>query len=80
MIAKLVTRVRAMHPDHHAIAAGMASVALFVLLGSVARAAKEIAVAYRYGVSAAFEAYLFVFNLVAWYARAISSFLLRSGV
>jgi peptidoglycan biosynthesis protein MviN/MurJ (putative lipid II flippase) len=66
MIAKLVARVRAMHPDHHAVAGGMAWVALFVLLGSVARAAKEIAVAYRYGVSAEVDAYLFVFNLITW--------------
>ncbi len=66
MIAKLIARVRAMHPDHHAIAGGMAWVALFVLLGSVARAAKEIAVAYRYGVSTEVDAYLFVFNLVTW--------------
>lgn len=59
-------RIRQAHPDHHAIARGMAWVALFVLLGSVARAAKEIAIAYRYGVSAEVDAYLFVFNLVSW--------------
>lgn len=61
-----VARVRNAHPDHHAIARGMAWVALFVLLGSLARAAKEIAVAYRYGISAEVDAYLFVFNLVLW--------------
>lgn len=44
----------------------MAWVALFVLLGSFARAAKEMAIAYRYGVSAEVDAYLFVFNLVSW--------------
>jgi len=44
----------------------MAWVALFVLLGSVARAAKEVAIAYRYGVSTEVDAYLFVFNLVSW--------------
>lgn len=64
MIAKLVTRIRAMDPNHHAIAGGRAWVALFVLLGSIARAAKEIAVAYRDGVSGEVDAYLFVFNLV----------------
>lgn len=40
--------------------------ALFVLLGSLARAAKEMAIAYRYGVSTEVDAYLFVFNLVGW--------------
>lgn len=44
----------------------MAWVALFVLMGSVARAAKEVAIAYRYGISAEVDAYLFVFNLVNW--------------
>lgn len=59
-------RIRGAHSDHHAIARGMAWVALFVLLGAVARAAKEVAIAYRYGVSAEVDAYLFVFNLVSW--------------
>lgn len=59
-------RLRDAHPDHHAIARGMAWVALFVVLGSVARAAREVAIAYRYGVSAEVDAYLFVFNLVNW--------------
>lgn len=61
-----IRRLRDAHPDHHAIARGMAWVALFALLGSVARAAKEVAIAYRYGVSAEVDAYLFVFNLVSW--------------
>ena len=61
-----IRRLRDAHPDHHAIARGMAWVALFVLLGSVARAAREVAIAYRYGVGAEVDAYLFVFNLVNW--------------
>jgi peptidoglycan biosynthesis protein MviN/MurJ (putative lipid II flippase) len=61
-----IRRLRDAHPDHHAIARGMAWVVLFVLLGSLTRVAKEIAIAYRYGVSAEVDAYLFVFNLVGW--------------
>lgn len=61
-----VTRLRNAHPDHHAIARGMAWVTLFVLLGKLAGAAKEMAIAYRYGVSVEVDAYLFVFNLVNW--------------
>jgi putative peptidoglycan lipid II flippase len=61
-----VTRLRNAHPDHHAIARGMAWVALFVLVGKLAGAAKEMAIAYRYGVSVEVDAYLFVFNLVNW--------------
>jgi putative peptidoglycan lipid II flippase len=66
LFTRLIHRLRDAHPDHHAIARGMAWVTLFVLLGSVARAAREVAIAYRYGVSAEVDAYLFVFNLVSW--------------
>lgn len=59
-------RVNKAHPDHHAIARGMAWVILFVFLGKLAGAAKEMAIAYRYGVSEEVDAYLFVFNLVSW--------------
>lgn len=44
----------------------MAWVALFVFVGKLAGAAKEMVVAYRYGISAEVDAYLFVLNLVSW--------------
>jgi putative peptidoglycan lipid II flippase len=59
-------RIHNVHPDHHAIAGSMVWVALFVLLGSTARAAREMAIAYRYGISDEVDAYLFLFNLVSW--------------
>lgn len=52
--------------EHSEILRGMLSVALFVLLGKLAGAAKEMVVAWRYGVSAEVDAYLFLFNLVNW--------------
>jgi peptidoglycan biosynthesis protein MviN/MurJ (putative lipid II flippase) len=39
---------------------------LLVLLAKLVGAAKEMAVAWRYGVSEQIDAYLFVFNLVTW--------------
>ena len=60
------SRITRAHPDHHAIAKGMAWVALFVFLGKLTGAAKEMAVAYRYGVGEEVDAYLFVLNLVSW--------------
>lgn len=66
ILTRFARRLRDAHPDHRAVARGMAWVALFVLLGSFARAAREVAIAYRYGVSAEVDAYLFVFNLVTW--------------
>lgn len=62
----LTTRFRGAHPEHSAIATAMLKVVLFVLLGSGARLAKEMAIAHRYGVSADVDTYLFMFSLVAW--------------
>ena len=66
VLAAIRSRITTAHPDHHAIAKGMAWVALFVFLGKLAGAAKEMAVAYRYGVGEEVDAYLFVLNLVIW--------------
>jgi peptidoglycan biosynthesis protein MviN/MurJ (putative lipid II flippase) len=61
-----LSKLRNTHPDHHAIAKGMISVALFVFIGKLAGASKEMAIAYRYGVSEAVDAYLLVFTLITW--------------
>lgn len=65
-VSRFIRRIRDANPNHHAIAKSMAWVAFFVLLSGVARAAKEIAIAYRYGVGAEVDAYAFVFNLINW--------------
>jgi putative peptidoglycan lipid II flippase len=56
------------NPDsyHRRIAEGLLWVSIFVLLGKLAGAAKEMTIAWRYGVSATVDAYVFVFNLVNW--------------
>lgn len=66
MFIALNSRIRDFHPDHLAIVRGMAWVTLFVLLGKVAGALKEMTVAYRYGIGAEVDGYLFVLNLVSW--------------
>ncbi len=66
VLAVILSRIKTAHPDHHAIAKGMVWVALFVFLGKLIGAAKEMAVAYRYGVGEEVDAYLFVLNLVRW--------------
>lgn len=67
---KLLQRVRAhlASPDssHGKIAKGFFWVALFLLLGKLAGAAKEMAIAWRFGVGAEVDAYLFIFNLLNW--------------
>lgn len=56
------------NPDsqHRQIALGFVWVSLFVFIGKLAGAAKEMAIAWRYGVSATVDAYVFVFNLINW--------------
>ena len=56
------------NPDsrHRQIASGFLWVSLFVLVGKFAGAAKEMAVAWRYGVSSTVDAYVFVLNLISW--------------
>ena len=60
------TRCRIVDPQHLAIFRGMLTVALFTMLGKLMSAAKEMAVAYRYGLAAEVDAYQFVYNLVSW--------------
>lgn len=66
----LVARIRQhlANPDsqHRQIALGFVWVSLFVLVGKLAGAAKEMTIAWRYGVSATVDAYVFVFNLINW--------------
>ena len=66
----IVDRIRQhlANPDsqHRQIALGFVWVSLFVLVGKLAGAAKEMTIAWRYGVSATVDAYVFVFNLVNW--------------
>ncbi|HUH40611.1 MAG TPA: lipid II flippase MurJ [Castellaniella sp.] len=55
-----------LHADHRRIALGAARVAFFLLLGKVVGAFKEMAVAYRYGVSDIVDAYQFTLTLANW--------------
>jgi peptidoglycan biosynthesis protein MviN/MurJ (putative lipid II flippase) len=56
------------NPDssHGQIAKGFLWVSLFVLVGKLAGAAKEMTIAWRYGVSIEVDAYLYVLNLINW--------------
>lgn len=60
------TRWRGSDEAHKAILRGMGSVIVFAMIGKLAGAGKEIAVAAQFGVSPEVDAYLFVFNLVSW--------------
>ena len=66
LLNTLGTRFKAADPHHFAIFKGMLTVALFTLLGKLVSAAKEMVVAYRYGLSAEVDAYQFLYNLLSW--------------
>ncbi|MEM8501174.1 MAG: lipid II flippase MurJ [Pseudomonadota bacterium] len=51
---------------HRQITSNLILVFSFVLIGKLAGAAKELAIAWRFGVSETVDAYLFVFNITQW--------------
>ncbi|MFA5489560.1 MAG: lipid II flippase MurJ, partial [Candidimonas sp.] len=59
-------RLSTLHSDHRRIAMGAMRVAFFLLLGKAAGALKEMAVAYRYGVSDVVDAYQYTMTLANW--------------
>ena len=63
---KLIMRLDRLNSENLSILKGMAWVMSFLFLAKTIAAGKEILVAYRYGVSAVVDGYLFVFNLAQW--------------
>jgi peptidoglycan biosynthesis protein MviN/MurJ (putative lipid II flippase) len=59
-------RFLSLHHAHLSIARGMAWTLLFVVIGRLIGAGREMAMAARYGAGEAVDAYLFVFNLLSW--------------
>lgn len=55
-----------LHSDHQRIAKAAFRVAFFLLLGKAAGAFKEMAVAYRYGISDVVDAYQFTMVMANW--------------
>lgn len=63
MLSKWLQRL---HSDHQRIAKAAFRVAFFLLLGKAAGAFKEMAVAYRYGISDVVDAYQFTMVMANW--------------
>src|SRR5690606_8043964 len=64
---QFLRRLQAKVPsDHQRIARGAMRVAIFLLLGKAAGAFKEMAVAYRYGISDVVDAYQFTMVMANW--------------
>lgn len=58
--------LKRLHSDHQRIARAAFRVAFFLLLGKAAGAFKEMAVAYRYGISDVVDAYQFTMVMANW--------------
>lgn len=69
-MARLVDRIRRHWTDgqsqHGRIARDFLLISLFVFVGKLASAGKEMAIAWRYGVSATVDAYVFIMSIVGW--------------
>lgn len=66
VMSVLNVRIGKIDPHHAAIMKGMVTVAAFVFLGKLVSAAKEMAVAYRYGLGPEVDAYQFLYTLISW--------------
>ncbi|MEQ4619274.1 MAG: lipid II flippase MurJ [Corticimicrobacter sp.] len=63
---RLLNRLGRLDGDHRRIALGAARVAFFLIIGKLAGAFKEMAVAYRYGISDVVDAYQFTMTFATW--------------
>jgi peptidoglycan biosynthesis protein MviN/MurJ (putative lipid II flippase) len=64
---------RAIHPNHRKILRGVLSVGAFVMAAKLVAAAKEIAVAARYGVSGVVDSYMLAFTIATWLPTIVVS-------
>lgn len=62
----MINKFRNIRTEHYEIGKGVLVVGIFLFIGKIIGAAKEIAIAYRYGVSIDVDAYLYVSNLIVW--------------
>lgn len=66
MIRALLARLRLTHANHRRIATGAFWIGLFVLATKLFAAAREMAIAWRYGISAEVDAYQLAFTVTTW--------------
>ncbi len=73
MLANLIGRLKGAHSNHQRIASGALAIGLLVLAAKLFGAAREIAIAWRYGVSATVDAYQFAFTIITWLPLILGS-------
>ncbi|BAO91523.1 murein biosynthesis integral membrane protein MurJ [Caballeronia cordobensis] len=66
-------RLGGVHQDHKRIARSALVLLVFVFAGKLIGASKEMAIAYRYGISGAVDAYQLALTLVTWLPSTITN-------
>ncbi|MFM0322787.1 murein biosynthesis integral membrane protein MurJ [Caballeronia glebae] len=72
-VQSLRERLLGVHQDHKRIARSAFVLLLFVLAGKLIGASKEMAIAYRYGVSGTVDAYQLALTMVTWLPATITN-------
>ncbi|WP_256253031.1 murein biosynthesis integral membrane protein MurJ [Burkholderia ubonensis] len=75
VIDRIGSRLAAVHADHKRILRSAMLVSFFVLVGKSAGAMKEMAIAYRYGISAAVDAYQLTLTMITWVPGTVATVL-----
>jgi len=65
-IKKYLDRFRRVDKDHKRIVRGLFLVSIFIFLGKIAGAAKEVVIAYKFGVGAIVDLYVLAFTFAIW--------------
>jgi len=72
LLARSVMRIKGIHSNHRRIAKGALYTGVLVLLAKVCVAAREIVIAWRYGISAEVDAYQLALTVITWLPMALS--------
>ncbi|MFN3388347.1 MAG: murein biosynthesis integral membrane protein MurJ [Allosphingosinicella sp.] len=73
MLAALIGRLRGVHDNHKRIASGAVLIGVLVLAAKLFVAAREMAVAWRYGVSGVVDAYQIGLTIATWVPLMLTS-------
>jgi peptidoglycan biosynthesis protein MviN/MurJ (putative lipid II flippase) len=71
-VAALRGRLSAVHANHKRIAAGAVTIALLTIVAKLFVAAREVAIAFRYGISETVDAYQLALTIATWPALVLS--------
>jgi murein biosynthesis integral membrane protein MurJ len=73
VIAALLSRLAAVHPNHKRIATGAALIGVLTIVAKLFVAAREMAIAWRYGVGTTVDAYQLTLTITTWLPMMLTS-------